>query len=47
MIFHAWMSRRYFCEKEQNPVLTGFGKILDLACIAKLRVVKGCEILIF
>ena len=37
MIFHAWVSRRYFCEREQNPVLTGFDKILALACISKVE----------
>ena len=46
MIFHAWVSRRYFYEREQNPVLRGFGKILVLACISKVESRKGCEIVI-
>ena len=37
MIFHARVSRRYFCEREQNPVLTGFDKIQILACIIKVE----------
>ena len=28
LTFHAWVNRWYFCERDQNPVLTGFGKIL-------------------
>ena len=47
MIFHAWVCRRQFCEREQNPVLTGFGKKNFWLALAKLRVVKGCEIVIF
>ena len=37
MIFHAWVSRRHFCEREQNPVLTGFGKLFVLAYISKVE----------
>ena len=48
MIFHASVSRRHFCEREQNQVLTGFGKILVLACISKVEIrerLRKCHIL--
>ena len=48
MIFHAWVNRRYFCERDQNPVLTGFGKLLVLACTSKVESrerLQNCHIL--
>ena len=48
MIFHAWVNRRYFCERDQNPALTGFGKILVLACTSKVESrerLQNCHIL--
>ena len=34
----SWLGeQKIICEREQNPVLTGFGKILVLACISKVE----------
>ena len=45
-IFHAWVSRKHFCEREQNPVFSGIGKFCWLP-FPQLRGEKGCEIVIF
>ena len=48
MIFHASDNRRYFCERDQNPVLIEFGKILVLACTSKVESrerLQNCHIL--